>query len=110
PNPRRPRVLWLGLSGDLAALAGLQGNVEAVCAALGFAPEARPFAPHLTLGRLREGASPADRARLGTTLLTQAPLAVAWAAGALSLMRSRLTPQGAIYTRLAAADLAGGAG
>jgi 2'-5' RNA ligase len=101
-------VLWLGLGGDLPALADLRGRVEADCVAHGFPPETRPFAPHLTLGRVRENASAANRARLGGQFLAAAAPEVAWTAGAVSLMQSRLTPGGAIYARLATADLAGG--
>lgn len=48
--PRQPRVLWLGV-----AAPGLEKLHEAVAAELhaaGRTPEARPFAPHLTLGRI----------------------------------------------------------
>ena len=47
---RQPRVLWLGV-----AAPGLEKLHEAVAAELhaaGRTPEARPFAPHLTLGRI----------------------------------------------------------
>lgn len=43
PSPRAPRVVWVGLTGDLEALGQLQEAVEAGGAALGFAPEARGF-------------------------------------------------------------------
>ena len=51
------RVLWAGCRAgegreDLAALARA---VEAELVAAGFAPEERPFSPHLTLGRVRDG-------------------------------------------------------
>jgi len=51
PNFDRPRVLWLGLLG--APLKELAGRVEAAARECGFAPEPRPFAPHLTIGRVR---------------------------------------------------------
>jgi 2'-5' RNA ligase len=51
PNSERPQVVWVGLaSGELVDLAG---RVEAVAVRCGFAPERRPFAPHLTIGRVR---------------------------------------------------------
>lgn len=53
PNRRRPRVVWVGLEGDLDALRALQVDIEAGLVPLGFAPEARGFSPHVTLGRLR---------------------------------------------------------
>src|SRR3989442_7689085 len=57
PNPRAPRVLWLGLHGkseDMAELQRLQAVVEDGAAALRVAKEARAFTPHLTLARIRD--------------------------------------------------------
>lgn len=51
PDPRRPRVLWVGLEGG--QLAKLAAKVEAVLEPLGFAREERGFQPHLTIGRWR---------------------------------------------------------
>ncbi|HXV81691.1 MAG TPA: RNA 2',3'-cyclic phosphodiesterase [Candidatus Binatia bacterium] len=52
PDPKRPRVLWVGLQGkELAALAS---KVESVLESLGFAREKRAFQPHLTIGRWRQ--------------------------------------------------------
>jgi RNA 2',3'-cyclic 3'-phosphodiesterase len=52
PDPKRPRVLWVGLQGKgLVALASI---VEAALEPLGFAPEKRDFTPHLTVGRWRQ--------------------------------------------------------
>ncbi|MBT1073898.1 RNA 2',3'-cyclic phosphodiesterase [Geobacter grbiciae] len=53
PSPRRPRVLWVGLSGG-APLQQLQQKVEAAVVAAGILAEERPFSPHITLARLRE--------------------------------------------------------
>lgn len=48
--PRQPRVLWRGV--DAPGLAELREAVAAELRAAGWTPEARPFAPHLTLGRI----------------------------------------------------------
>ena len=45
------RVVWLGLAGELAVLAHLQSQIEHCLVPVGFAAEARPFAPHVTLGQ-----------------------------------------------------------
>jgi 2'-5' RNA ligase len=50
PDFRRPRIVWAGVAPD-PALELLQHRVEQVFAPLGFPTEARPFRPHLTLGR-----------------------------------------------------------
>ena len=51
PNLNRPRVVWAGLEGaDLMALAA---QIEEAAVRCGFAPEKRPYSPHLTIGRVR---------------------------------------------------------
>ncbi len=52
PDARRPRVFWAGLEAP-PALAQLAKQVEAAMERLGFAPEKRPFTPHLTLARFK---------------------------------------------------------
>lgn len=47
---RQPRVLWLGTVAP--GLAALHAATAAELRAAGWTPEARPFAPHLTLGRI----------------------------------------------------------
>lgn len=54
PHPRRARVLWLGLKDDAGQLARLQQYLDRSLSNLGFPSENKPFAPHLTLGRLRQ--------------------------------------------------------
>jgi 2'-5' RNA ligase len=50
PDARRPRVFWAGVEAP-AALVQLAAQIDAALRAIGFAPEARPFTPHLTLAR-----------------------------------------------------------
>lgn len=52
PDVKRPRVLWVGLTGD--GLVDLARRIEASLVPLGFAPEPRGFTPHLTIGRWRQ--------------------------------------------------------
>ena len=49
-NRRHPRVLWLGV--ESTGLMDLHARTAAALRASGWTPEARSFAPHLTLGRL----------------------------------------------------------
>ena len=106
PNVRGPRVLWIGLEGDVPLLTSLQGAIEDSLAGLGFERERRGFNPHLTVARIRDGTSPANRRRAGEALLS-APLeeGIAFRATAVSLMRSTIGPGGAMYDRLAAMPL-----
>jgi len=102
PSGRSPRVLWLGLDGDLDALAAARESVEAAISPLGWPTEPRPFSPHLTLGRLRPEASPAERAGIGKACgAIWPPPATLLPVAAVSLMQSELAPGGPRYTRLA---------
>jgi 2'-5' RNA ligase len=102
PNPQAPRVVWVGVGGEIELLRALHNNIDLVLTPLGFPPEKRAFSPHLTLGRVREEASPGERRRLGeniASLKTEAKLS--FKVESLSLMRSKLTREGALYSRLA---------
>ena len=63
PDFRRPHVLWAGVIPD-PTLELLQHGVEQSFAPLGFPTEARPFRPHVTLGRTSREARPRDFAGL----------------------------------------------
>jgi len=103
PNSRRPRVVWLGLSGEVDALAGLAGDLGGRLAPLGFAPEARPFAAHLTLGRARD---PRGAPGLGGALAAAAQdEGMAWRATELVLFESHLSPKGPTYDPVRRAPL-----
>ena len=108
PNRREPRVIWAGVGGDLDSLAKTQRRVEQAMARLGFPEESRAFRPHLTLGRVRDSVAPAARRQIGEIIATQAAALspeYAWQAGEIHLIRSNLTPQGAVYTPLGMAAL-----
>jgi 2'-5' RNA ligase len=90
-----PHVIWAGLVLPPAVLQ-LQGACERAAVAAGFAPEGRPFRPHVTLGRwrdrVRRPAAPA--LDIGATTL-----------GPVVLYQSELRPQGAVHTPLRAFPL-----
>src|SRR4030042_6849797 len=65
PNMRQPRVLWVGIRGEVDKLVAWQQHIDNGLVPLGFAKETRAFTPHLTLARLREGVSPGDRRDFG---------------------------------------------
>lgn len=100
PNPRKPRVIWIGIQGP-ATLVSLQRGVDMATAKLGYMGEDRPFSPHLTIGRVREHASPGDLAQLRTGLeaLKVGMVGVA-PVSHITLFKSDLNPGGAEYTRL----------
>lgn len=52
---RRPRILWLGVEGELEQLRQLHQRVETHLVELGYPVEKRNFRPHLTLARNYKG-------------------------------------------------------
>lgn len=101
PNPRRPRVVWVGVQEPTGRLAALQDAIEEVMAPLGYPPEGRGFTPHLTLGRVQQRASHSDAARIGEVVSrTTVGLLAEVAADQFALIRSVLRPTGAEYTVL----------
>lgn len=95
PDFARPRVFWAGVEPD-APLELLQHGVEQAFGPLGFPTEARPFRPHLTLGRATREAHPRDFADLEATLSTLAFDATALVPD-LDLMQSTPQSGGAVY-------------
>jgi 2'-5' RNA ligase len=107
PTRGMPRVLWAGVQEEHGRVAGLVETLEHTLNECGFPRERRPFAPHVTLGRIRSKPG-SDRKGVG-----------AWAnelrsfldrhgdvtygeetVPAVSLMRSRLGPGGPRYEEL----------
>ena len=103
PSRSRARVLWAGVGAGGEAASALAGRVDEALAALGVAKETRPFAAHVTLGRVRE---PRADPRLAEALDSREPFGRQHVAR-VSLMRSDLSPHGARYTELAAFSLMG---
>ena len=105
PDARRPRVIWCGVTGDVEKLSVLQKQLDSDFAGIGFPMEDRSFQAHLTLGRIKDSR--------GLTGINEALTKYsAFTAGEfncteLILFQSRLTPQGAIYTKLAEFALGG---
>ena len=106
PGLTSPRVLWVGVGGDLTPLLQLQARLEQAMAARGFPKESRAFSPHLTLARVRERLSPPERLQLAKAVgATQGMPGVDLPVHAMSLMESTLTREGAKYTRRAQISL-----
>jgi len=106
PSLKQARVFWVGIGGEVDKLSRLQQNIDSALAILGFAKEERSFVPHLTLARIRQGAPPPERRSFGeligsTVFEDKYHVEVE----AINLMRSQLTPAGAIYTCLSVVGL-----
>jgi len=106
PDLRRVQVVWVGLTGDLIPLNRLQKEVESAISPLGFPTEKRLFVPHLTLARVRDTATLSDRQNLGALISrTKLEGALRLTVDSVNFMQSRLTPGGAIYTKLHSSQL-----
>ncbi len=101
PSPRRPRAFWIGVS-DASNLIRLFETIEAELVSAGFPREARPFSPHLTLGRVRVDRSSSTLGEaLGAAEFDAPPFLV----GEVVVMRSDLSSSGAVYTPIARLSL-----
>lgn len=106
PGPARPRVLWIGVRGDLQAAGRLYSDLEARLEHLGFPREKRPFRPHVTVARVR---GDAPRGLMKDFLkgdLSLGPVPVE----EVVVFQSRLSPAGPLYIPLARLALAKGMG
>ncbi len=107
PSFHSPKILWIGLDGEVRKLMQLQGRVEGALRTIGFEPEHRAFRPHITVGRTvrdlsrqyegdvgfswRRSVLPAKRAEVPVS--------------EIRLLRSRLRPEGAVYEKVFSAPL-----
>jgi RNA 2',3'-cyclic 3'-phosphodiesterase len=93
PDPKRARVLWLGLIAP-PIIYELQNKIELLLQSLGLASEERPFSPHLTLARLKF-----PNAKEVAKFLEQNKdfKSETWLVKEFHLYSSLLTPKGAIH-------------
>jgi RNA 2',3'-cyclic 3'-phosphodiesterase len=98
PNPKNPRVVWLGVSGDIDKLSALQGSVEKSMMAMGFDREERAFSPHLTLARIKF-LRPQYSWQKAIDSIKDIRLAE-FDVDYVNLMKSDIKPSGAVYTEI----------
>ena len=104
PNPRRPRVLWIGMGKGKQEVQALHAALEEPLLQLGcYRREERQYTPHITLGRIRQEKGNDE---LAAALLKKGD----YQAGETTLrevhvMSSELTPKGPIYTVMSRAKL-----
>jgi 2'-5' RNA ligase len=104
PPKGPPRVVWAGVADGRQLLTGIAEHVDERLSGVGFAPEERPYNPHLTLARVREAGGLRSAALLesikdttfGTTTVD-----------AITLFESRLSPKGPNYVALQRTGLRG---
>jgi RNA 2',3'-cyclic 3'-phosphodiesterase len=106
PNTRRPNVVWVGVGGDVESAVRLAEQVDRACVSLGWPPEARPFAPHLTLGRVKRDVRPSDQQLVGEMISSlQVEQLAQVRVERVSIMKSDLAPAGSVYTQMATIEL-----
>jgi len=102
PNPRRPRVLWVGVGSGGDRVVSIFRQLDGEVAKLGFRTD-REFTPHITIGRVRtprnqnELLGALDRYKttvFGSTLVER-----------IVLKKSALTSSGPVYSNLWEAEL-----
>lgn len=105
PNHELPQVVWFGVKGDTETMREMEHALSLSLTGFGFPPEDRPFVGHLTIGRVKSANARGKIARLvrqyhryyiGDTVASE-----------VALYESRLTMEGAVYTKLESFPLTG---
>ncbi len=92
PNPKRPRIFWVGVTGWGARQNQLKNELDDALIPLGWRLEERRFVPHLTFGRVKRGRQTLKNMSFGQ-IVSPLPLAI----DRLHLIESKLQSDGAVY-------------
>lgn len=109
PSYHSPKILWVGLDGEVRKLMQFQGRIEGGLRRIGFEPERRPFTPHITVGRTVRDLTRQYEGDIGfswrrsivPTVRAELPV------NELHVLRSRLQTGGAVYEPVFTAPLGG---
>ena len=99
PPSGPPRVVWIGLASGQASLQAMHLELNRRLAPLGYEPEPRQFAAHLTLARLKDVERGAGRA-LRETVAGVAPLVRECRVTGATVFQSHLSSKGSTYEAL----------
>ena len=106
PKIEFPRVIWVGLDKGAKESTELAGKIDEELSKIGFDKEARPFAAHLTIGRVRSPKNKeALKEKIASAQGTRAQDTSSKSAFSVILFHSKLTPTGSIYTKIHEAKL-----
>lgn len=106
PRAQQPRVLWVGPSeawekSDIAQrLVSLHQEVEVCCRSFGITADDKPWSPHLTLARVKEGERLVGQVLVKSGVLDRPSAVGSLAVTAIALMRSELRAAGPVYAKL----------
>lgn len=90
-----PRVVWIGVKGEVERLGDLAAACEKAALEIGVEKEARPYAAHLTLGRVKSSKN-LDRLWKAVKAKAEEPVGKR-RVEEFALYESTLTPKGSIY-------------
>ena len=102
PKIEYPRVIWVGLDKGVVESKGLAEKIDEELSKIGYEKEPRPFAAHLTIGRVR---SAKNKAALKEKISSITPIPGSQLVTSITLFKSTLTSNGPIYTKLHEAKL-----
>jgi len=98
PNPRRPNVVWIGMSRGAEELQWIFSQLEPHLRQLGFPADRKGFSPHITIGRVKSGR---NRDALFSSIMGMSDLQFgSMTVGSVKLKKSTLTPKGPIYSTI----------
>jgi 2'-5' RNA ligase len=98
PERGSPHVVWLGIGEGSADIGALAAAVRAGLASRGISFDDKPFRAHVALARVRERADREEARQVSQALRSVAPPAMGFTAGAVSVVESKLSPKGPLYT------------
>ncbi len=103
PPAGAARVIWVGVTAGRATLGLAHAELGARLTQAGITPEARPFAPHVTAGRVKLPTGSAWSA----LVQEEPPVLCEFAVSSCTLYQSRLSPGGPVYAPLLRIPFAG---
>ena len=111
PNPRRPRILWVGVGEGALEVTALYDALQRPLLDLGcYRREERQYTPHITLGRVKSGRPNGGDEGTPSSLATVLVRYADWKGGVTTVrevhvMSSELTSRGPSYAVLSRAKL-----
>ena len=97
PVPERPRILWLGVDGDLQSMNNLYLNIEKEMETIGFPLNDEEYFPHVTLARIKY---PQKFTPDISTFLNSSYDPIDFKVDRVQFLSSELLPTGTLYTLL----------
>jgi len=95
PDPRHPRILWIGVTKGESSLRKLAGEISRLNKKIGLGMDAKPFHPHITVCRIKS----VDRKKLSALLRSYKNFPFGTeTVDRIALVSSSLTSVGPIYT------------